>query len=262
MKKLIVANWKMHPQTLAEAEELIEHTEARLVELGPAAERIDIVLCPPFVFTEEAAKLIGQGILTAVALGAQDVAAAEVGSQTGEVSAAQLSRLGVRYVIVGHSERRWKLGEDDGTVNTKLKTVLRAGMIPIVCLGERSREGNWQEALSAQTAGTFNGMMPQEVARCLIAYEPVWAISTNPGAMPDTPPGAVRAMGVIREVIADRFDAAQPALLYGGSVTPENVGSFLARAEIAGVLVGGASVRADDFSRILSIAAGALHEND
>lgn len=256
MKKLIIANWKMNPQTLGEAEGLIERTEQQLAELGPAAERIDIVLCPPFVFTEEIGKLIGQGTLaSSVSLGAQDVALSDAVSQTGEVGTAQLSRLGVRYVIVGHSERRGKLGEDDAAVNTKLKTVLRAGMIPIVCLGERTRDGNWQEALAVQTAGTLHGLTPPEAARCLIAYEPVWAISTNPDAAPDTPPRAVRAMGIIREVIADRFDAAQPVFLYGGSVTPENITGFLMRPEIAGVLIGGASVRADDFSRILSLAA-------
>jgi triosephosphate isomerase len=254
MKKLIVANWKMLPDTLGQAEELVARTEECMS--GADRDAVDLVICPPFVFTEEVAKLIGQGSLAStVTLGAQDVAPGDAGSQTGEVGTAQLARLGVRYVIVGHSERRWKLGEDDATVNTKLKAVLRAGLVPIVCLGERTRDGAWQEALSLQTAATFAGLTPPEASRCLIAYEPVWAISTNPGATPDTPSGAVRAMGVIREVIADRFDAAQPVFLYGGSVTAENAAAFLARTEIAGVLVGGASVRADEFCRILSVAS-------
>lgn len=255
MKKLVIANWKMNPQTLGEAEGLIERTESLLAELGPAAERLDVVLCPPFVFTEEVAKLVQQGVLASVvSLGAQDVAPSEGGAQTGEVGAAQLIRLGVRYVIVGHSERRWGLGEDDAAVSAKLKVVLRAGLVPVLCLGERTRTGDWQGALAAQTAASLDGLTPAEAARCLIAYEPVWAISTNPGASPDTPANAVRAVGIIREVLTDRF-SAQSRFLYGGSVTPDNVASFLERPELAGILVGGASVRPDDFCSILTIAS-------
>jgi triosephosphate isomerase len=254
MKKLIVANWKMLPPILAEAEELLARMDDCLRELDRTA--LDIVVCPPFVYTEEVSKLLREGALADVtALGAQDIAIAPTGAFTGEVSGAQLVGLGVRYVIVGHSERRWKLGESDDVVNAKLSAALAAGLTPIVCLGERSRDGAWQEELAAQTAATFAGLTGHQTLRCHIAYEPVWAISTNPGARPDTPGSAVQAMAIIRDILTDRHNIAHPAFLYGGSVTPDTVEQFLNRPEIAGVLVGGASVRAGDFCRILSVAS-------
>lgn len=254
MKKLIVANWKMLPESLAEAEELLARVDDCLRELDRTT--MDLVVCPPFVFIEEVAKLLQEDALAEVAvLGAQDIAVAPRGALTGEVSGEQLTQLGVRYAIVGHSERRWKLGESDDVVNTKLKTALAAGLTPIVCLGERSRDGAWQDELAVQTAATFAGLTGGQVLQCHIAYEPVWAISTNPGARPDTPASAVQSMARIRDVLADRYDISHPASLYGGSVTPENAESFLSRPEISGVLVGGSSVRAADFCRILSVAS-------
>jgi triosephosphate isomerase len=253
MKRIIAANWKMLPATPGEARELLARMEEALASLEGVADRIDLIICPPFVFLEEVATMLAQGALRAPAvLGAQDVAVSDAGAQTGEVGAAQLAALGVRYVIVGHSERRWKLGESDDVVNVKLKTVLAHEMVPIVCLGERTREGNWQDALRAQTEATFAGIAPSSIARCVVAYEPVWAISTNPDAKPDTPASAVQAMSLIRETLADRFMVSQTTFLYGGSVTPVNVKDFLERSEISGVLVGGASVRPDDFVQILT----------
>jgi len=254
MKKLIIANWKMNPATPAEAAELVARTEERLQELGQTGDRLDVALCPPFVFLEDVAGLLRQGSTAgAVALGAQDIALSDAGAQTGEVGGAQLEALGVRYVIIGHSERRWKLGEDDATVNAKLRIVLAHGMVPVVCIGERTRDAGWQAALAAQVDATFRGLQAAQVARCLIAYEPVWAISTNPGATPDTPASAVAAMGLVRERIASAWEASV-ACLYGGSVTATNAADFLSRPEIAGVLVGGASVR-PEFADILRIAA-------
>jgi len=254
MKKLVVANWKMLPESLGQAEELLERTDAHLQELNHEA--FGLVVCPPFIFIEEVAKLLQEGVYAEMArLGAQDIASADTGAYTGEVSGTQLVRLGVRYVIIGHSERRWKLGESDEVTNTKLKVALRAGLTPIVCLGERTREGAWSDELALQTASTLAGLTAGQVAQCVIAYEPVWAISTNPGAKPDTPASAVQSMGLIRETIADKFDVSHTAFLYGGSVTPENALSFLERSEVSGVLVGGASVRSDDFCRILSVAS-------
>ena len=254
MKKLIIANWKMLPETLGQAEEILARTEECLRDLDRDA--FDVVFCPPFVFIEEVAKLLGEGALAETAsLGAQDIATQDTGALTGEISGHQLTRLGVRYVIIGHSERRWKLGESDTTVNTKLAAALRSGLTPVVCLGERSRDGQWQQELAAQTAATLVGLTAGQVSKCLFAYEPVWAISTNPGAKPDTPASAVQSMALIRETIADRFDVSHPTFLYGGSVTPDNATAFLERSEVSGVLVGGASVRADDFCRILSVAA-------
>ncbi len=226
MKKLIVANWKMLPETLGQAEEILARTDEHL--RGLSSEHINLVVCPPFVFIEEVAQLLGTGSLVASAsLGAQDVAITESGALTGEVSAPQLVRLGVRYVIIGHSERRWKLGETDEVTNMKLKVALRAGLIPIVCFGERTRAGDWHKELAAQTVATLAGLSEDEVSRCAIAYEPVWAISTNPDAKSDTPASAVGSMNLIRETIADHFNVSHTTFLYGGSITPHNVAEFL-----------------------------------
>lgn len=278
-KKLIVANWKALPKTSGEAQEML----VRIDEwLGGQSERMmpDIVLCPPFVFLDEVATALTEGHLAqSASLGAQDIAMSESGAQTGEVSGTQLVASGVRYVIIGHSERRWKLGESEQIVNSKLKAALAAGLVPIVCLGERTREGEWpgritsptafgrhaeqglvalpgwQATLSAQTVATFRGMTPEQISRCIIAYEPVWAISTNPDAKPDTPAGAVQSLSLIRQTLGDHFNISHTAFLYGGSVTPANARDFLEREEFRGVLVGGASVRVNEFCEILSIAA-------
>ncbi len=243
MKKLIVANWKMNPSSLGEARSIVEGMDECVRGLGEARERLDIVVCPPFNFAEEVANMLSMGELSSVAqLGAQDIAE-------------QLEKLGVRYVIAGHSDRRYKMGESDDVVNEKIRTILSRGMVPIVCVGEQTREGAWQDSLRAQVEATFRGMTGGQVAQCLIAYEPVWAISTTPGATPDSPASAVQSMALIRDVISDRFDASQATFLYGGSITSENIAEFLGRSEISGVLVGGASVRVDEFCSILSIVA-------
>lgn len=242
MKKIIVANWKMLPATSAEAESIVEKLDEHVRGLAGAA-KFDVVICPPPAYRGQVARLLGEGTLAEVAvLGAQDM---EEG----------LPGQGVRYVIIGHSDRRWKAGDSDETTNAKLKDALRDGLVPIVCLGERTREGAWQDELAAQTLATLDGLTTGQLGQCLIAYEPVWAISTNPGARPDTPASAVQSMALIREVLADHFDVAQNTFLYGGSVTPLNVADFLVRPEISGVLVGGASVRAEEFCGILSVIA-------
>jgi triosephosphate isomerase (TIM) len=248
MKK-VIANWKMLPETLAQAVEVGERVAAHMKDVSPEA--LSLVVCPPFIFMEEIARHI-HGVAD---LGAQDVALTDAPAQTGEISAEQLISLGVQYVIVGHSERRWKLGESEEVIRAKLALALRHNLTPIVCLGERSREGSWQDELIAQTVATLEGLSSSQVSRCLFAYEPVWAISTNPDAKPDTPASAVHAMSVIRDVLTDRFQASHLSFLYGGSVTQKNAADFLARPEIGGVLVGGASVRPDEFIAILEAAA-------
>jgi triosephosphate isomerase len=256
MKKLIVANWKMNPRTSAEAGDIVAKIDEHVRGMESGTQRLDIVFCPPFVFLEDVAAMLSEGVLADVArLGAQDIAARDDLAQTGEVSGPQLAKLGVRYVIAGHSDRRYKLGETDEMVNTKVRAALRNALVPIVCVGERTREGDWKDALAVQVAATLQGLTPGQVSQCVIAYEPVWAISTNPDAKPDTPAGAVVSMGLIREALADHFDVSHHAFLYGGSVTPANAQDFLERPEIGGILVGGASVRAEDFCAILSVAA-------
>ncbi len=240
MTKTIVANWKMLPDTIEQAEALMQRVAEYVRTLE--AQTMDIVVCPQESYLERIGKLIGE---SGIALGAQDVG----------VSSRELADADVRFVLIGHSDRRWKAGDSDEITNAKLKEALRAGLTPIVCFGERTRDQGWEAALAAQTVATLAGFTEGQIAQCRIAYEPVWAISTNPDAKPDTPASAVQSMNHIRETIADHFDVSQTTYLYGGSVTPDNVASFLERSEVSGVLVGGASVRSDDFCRILTIAS-------
>jgi triosephosphate isomerase (TIM) len=228
MKKLIVANWKELPQTWGQAEEILARADECLSDLSSEAlakeGALSLVICPPFKYLEQVAKVLQTGHLEHMAeLGAQDIP----------------ERLeGIRYVIIGHSSRRGA-GETDDMVNQKLKFVLGHELVPIVCVES-----------AEQARATFAGIAADDLARCLVAYEPVWAISTNSGGHPDTPENAAQAVRLIREVIGDRAHT-----LYGGSITEKNAQDFLSRPEFSGVLIGGASVRAEEFCRILSIAA-------
>jgi triosephosphate isomerase (TIM) len=254
-KKLIVANWKNRPESLAEAEGILEFTNDYLESLSESRQ-FSLVFCPPFVFIEEVAKILGASHLEHEAsLGAQDIATEDKTAFTGEVSASILSNLGIRYVIVGHSERRWKLGESDEIVNKKLKTVLQNDMIPIVCIGERTRDDNFKKFLEEQVKKTFEGLTANEVEKCIIAYEPVWAISINPGAKPDTPSSALESIHVIKQTLNSKFKIQNSKFLYGGSVNSKNVDAFLKEKEINGVLIGGASVNKEEFVKILKVVS-------
>ncbi|MBP6885730.1 MAG: triosephosphate isomerase [Candidatus Pacebacteria bacterium] len=241
MTKLIIANWKQLPETIEQAMTLLDHTKTCLGAIGVS--QIRYVVCPRPEYRTAAAAAIGNN--DSLALGAQDMSE-------------DLSGSGAQYVIIGHSDRRWKAGDSDEVTNTKLRDALAAGLQPIVCFGERSRSDGWRDELVAQTVATLKGLTEGQVLQCLIAYEPVWAISTQPDAKPDTPASAVTSMNVIRETIADHCNVSHSTYLYGGSITPANVASFLERSEVGGVLVGGASVRPDDVSQVISIAATIL----
>lgn len=253
-KKLIVANWKNHPDTLAEAEGILEFTNDYLESLSEKKE-LSLVFCPPFIFLEDVARILKTSNLEHEAsLGAQDVAIGNI-TLTGEVSGSMLSSMGTRYVIVGHSERRWKLGESDEVVNKKLKSVLENDMIPIVCIGERTRDDNFRKFLEEQVSGTFRGLTSDQVAKCIIAYEPVWAISTNPGASPDTPASALQSIKIIKDLLTLNFKLLNSSFLYGGSINSKNVGDFLKEKEINGVFIGGASVNKTEFIKILEVCS-------
>ena len=253
-KKFIVANWKMAPSSLSEAQEILERTDEYLGTLDDRKE-FTLVFCAPFVFLEEVAKYLDTSHLAHQAfLGAEDIATEDSGALTGEVSGPMLQKLGVRYVIIGHSERRWKLGESDEVVNKKLKAALRNELIPIVCIGERTRDGNFKDFLKNQITATFAGLTPDDLGKCIVAYEPVWAISSNPGARPDTPESALESISIIKETLNSKFLIRNSIFLYGGSVNSGNVRSFLAEDEVNGVLIGGASVDKEEFVKILSIA--------
>lgn len=245
-KKYIVANWKMNPQSMAEAEDILAYIDEHLKSETENKER-SLIICPPFVFLDDVSKILNTSRLAQQAeLGAQDIALADSGAWTGEVSGPMLKRLGVKYVIVGHSERRWKMGESDEIVNKKLKTILANEFTPIVCVGERERDAGFKDFLKNQIKATFAGLSADEIGKCLIAYEPVWAISSNPNARPDKPEDTLEAVAVIKEALGP-----DTLVLYGGSVNATNVKDFISLNQIAGVLVGGASVKKEEFVQIL-----------
>jgi triosephosphate isomerase (TIM) len=249
-KPILAGNWKMN-KTPAQAALLAREL---LPLLSPYGE-VESVVCPPHVALPAVAEAL-RG--SAIGIGAQNVFWAEAGAYTGEVAANMLVGL-ARYVIVGHSERRQYFGETDESVNKKIKAVLANGLQPIVCVGEnleQNEAGLTDGLVSGQVRAAFSGVAAAEAARAVIAYEPVWAIGTGRTA---TPAQASLAHSVIREAIGDSFGpqcAAAVRILYGGSVTLENVDGLIASHDIDGALVGGASLKADSFARIVRVRAG------
>jgi len=244
---LIVGNWKMH-KTTGEAVALV----AALVERLRDVEDVEVAVCPPFTALQAVAAALKGSRIT---LGAQDLHWEEEGAYTGEISAPMLLDVGCRFVIVGHSERRRHFGETDATVRQKVRAALHHGLVPIVCVGELLEEretGRTFQVLEAQVTGGLAGLTGEEGQRLVVAYEPVWAIGTGRTATPDQ---ADEAQGFIRKLLAELFDPAvadQVRILYGGSVKPENIASLMARPEVDGALVGGASLDADTFARIVT----------
>lgn len=237
VRPLIAGNWKMHG-TLAEATAL-----ARGVAAGPAA-GADLLVCPPFPHLAAVSEAL-RG--SHVALGAQDCHAAAKGAHTGDVSAPMLKDVGARFVILGHSERRADHGESDAVVKAKAEAALAEGLVPLVCVGESEAQRLAGEA-EAVVAGQLAGSLPAGFAAAggVVAYEPVWAIGTG-----RTPTEAdIAAMHArIRAELEQSFGEAGAALriLYGGSVKPGNAQAILALPHVDGALVGGASLKAEDF---------------
>ena len=246
MKKIIIANWKMHPDTPEEATALAANIEREL----PSLSGVDVVIAPPFPFLTPIA-----GVLKKCLLGAQDVAGDDDAALTGGVSWRILLSLGVRYVIVGHSERRIRLGETDEAISQKVRTALARGMSPILCVGEREYAGgDIPAAVSAQVQSALAGVKKESLKSIIVAYEPAWAISASSGAArADTPERMFRARLTIEKAIATSFDvsaAKKIRIIYGGSVTPENIAGIMSVGHMDGVLVGGASLDAQEFREI------------
>lgn len=248
MNKVLIANWKMHPETLIDAEALFHRTVAATEQ-----EKASVVVCPPF---EYLLQLIGKK--KSVMMGAQDVFWENVGPYTGEVSPTMLENAGITHVIIGHSERRKWLGETDEMVHKKVRAALAAHLTPIICVGE-SREirdsglAAAQEFVLGQVREAIKDAPADDVARALIAYEPIWAISGN-GGTPDDPDESARMCEAIAR--ATETYAGRPCrVLYGGSVTAANLERFLTKPEINGALVGGASLRADEFAAMIATTA-------
>ena len=256
-KKYIIANWKMNPQTWAEAESILNYLDEHFdgESINPET---SVVICPPFVFLEEVSKVLQMSQLAHKAeLGAQDIAVDDSIALTGGISGTMLANLGVKYVIIGHSERRWPRGENSGVgesdqiVNGKIKQALVDGLIPIVCVGEREQTEGYLTWLKQQVGATFAGLSGEQISACLIAYEPVWAISTNPNGHPDTPESALKSIDAIRDFLVRNHPPVDFRILYGGSINEGNAKDFLSLPQLAGVLVGGASIRKEEFVQIL-----------
>jgi triosephosphate isomerase (TIM) len=248
-KPLIAGNWKMHHNHF-EAIQVVQKLGYRLDDKDFKAN--DVVVCPPFTDLRSVQTVIESDRMQ-IELGAQTCHWEAQGAFTGEVSAPMLAKLHVRYVIVGHSERRELFGETDEMVAKKLRAVLANGMTPIVCVGEtlgERDEGMTDAKVQGQIRAAFSGLKVDDVRACAIAYEPIWAIGTGRNATPDDANatiGVIRA--TVREVARDAADEVR--ILYGGSVKPGNIAELMKMPEIDGALVGGASLDPDDFARIV-----------
>jgi len=246
---LIAGNWKMH-KTAGEGAALV-----RALLADPLPSRVEVAVCPPFTALGEVRSALGG---STVRLGAQDMYWEAQGAFTGEISPVMLRDLGCTYVIVGHSERRQFFGETDDTAARKAGAAFAHGLIPILCVGERleERDGGRTEAVVVrQTTQGTERIDPVLASTLVIAYEPVWAIGTGRAASGEE---ANRVIGLIRRALAERFGenvAARIRILYGGSVTPEVAAEFSSQPEIDGALVGGASLDAGKFRKIVEASA-------
>lgn len=244
-KPLVIGNWKMHGSLKA--------NEALLQALStaPVSEKVVVAVCPPFPYLAQCQQLLAD---SGVAWGAQDVSEHDAGAYTGDVAAGMLAELGCRYVIVGHSERRALHGETNEQVAFKAQKALASGITPIVCVGETADEqesGLTHSVISGQLAAVLE-VVASEASRMVVAYEPVWAIGTGKTA---TPAQAQAVHALLRAQLIGK-GAGDVPLLYGGSVKPENAAALFAEADVDGGLIGGASLKAEEFLAIAHAAAG------
>lgn len=248
-RPLVIGNWKMHG-SLALVRELLDGLRGVADGLN-----CEIAVCPVSVHLYPAAQQLGEG--SGVALGAQNASAADSGAFTGEVSAAMISELGVKFVLVGHSERRELFAESDQQVAEKTAAVLAQGLTPVVCVGEslaQRQAGETKAVVLRQLNAVVKHLSAAQLAQCVIAYEPVWAIGTGETA---TPEQAQEVHATLRGRLAEVSEnAAQTMrLLYGGSVKAANANELFAQLDIDGGLVGGASLNAEEFSAICRLAS-------
>jgi len=249
-KPIIAGNWKMF-KTEAEAVDFVRQLKPKVAEMRDRT----IVVCPPFPVLS---KVWDEICNDSIALGAQDLFWEEEGAYTGEVSAPMLKAVGCTYVIIGHSERRQYFGETDESVNKKLCAALKHRLIPIVCVGERLEErekGTTFKVVETQIKGALKNIAVDQCKCLVIAYEPVWAIGTGKAATGRQANGTI---GFIRQSLAELYsktESQEIRILYGGSVTADNVAEFMKQPEIDGALVGGASLQADQFLSITKQAS-------
>ncbi|WP_431839780.1 triose-phosphate isomerase [Gordonia hongkongensis] len=254
-KPLIAGNWKMNLNHL-EAIALVQKIAFAL----PAKyfDKVDVTVIPPFTDIRSVQTVV-DGDKLLLTYGAQDLSAHDSGAYTGEISGAFLAKLGCTFVVVGHSERRTLHNETDEVVLAKTKAALKHELTPIVCIGEGLdvREAGDHVAYDvAQLKGSLAGLSAAEIAQTVIAYEPVWAIGTGRVASADDAQEVCKAIREALVEIADAETAASVRILYGGSVNAKNVGDIVGRPDVDGALVGGASLKSDEFATLSAIAAG------
>lgn len=238
MAKLLIFNWKMNPATLKEASVLAQ-----------ASDHENVIVAPPFPFLEPVSDTLIKS-----KLGAQDLFWEAGGAFTGEVSAQELKSLGVSHVIIGHSERRHKLGETDEVIAKKMKASVEAGLIPILCVGETKEEkfaGHREMVIERQIKSAFSEFQfPFPDFQLIVAYEPVWAIGTGD---PENPEHAAGVIAFIKGMLLTLGFGLSTKVLYGGSVDSSNLGNFLKRKEIDGALVGGASLKIEEVGKMAGL---------
>ncbi len=238
-------------KALKEGEQLVVALKRELYQI----ENVDIVVCPPYTLLAYLADALAASNIT---LGGQDLFWEEEGAFTGEISGKMLKDTGAEYVIIGHSERRQFFGETNETVNKKIKAALKAGLLPIVCVGESLAEREKGKTFDVLTDQVKNGLInitSEEMEKITIAYEPVWAIGTGKTASPDQAQEAHKFIRGLLEKIFDKETALETRIQYGGSVKPENTLELINQPDIDGALVGGASLKGDSFSAIVKKAS-------
>jgi len=247
-KPFVAGNWKMNTDNHS-GTELAEALAAGSTEL--AGKSVDVAVCPPFVYLQSVGKATNN---SAIALGAQDMYFEGNGAFTGEISTSMLKDVGCTYVLCGHSERRHVIGETDELVNKKVDAAILGGLLPILCVGEllEQREaGKTAEVITEQIKKGLAGLKAEKLSAVTIAYEPVWAIGTGLTA---TPAQAQEVHALIRALLAKMYDsgiAKEIRILYGGSAKPGNAAELMAQKDLDGLLVGGASLKAEDFLAII-----------
>ena len=248
LKKIIIGNWKMNPVSLKDAEKLFDSVAKSVSSI----KNTEIVVCPPFVYLEKLKKLSRK-----ISLGAQDAFWQDVGAHTGEVSPFMLYNLGIKYVILGHSERR-ALGENNSDVNKKIKAALSAGLRPIVCVGESVRDAShsYFNLVKVQLGECLEGIKKTLVSKIIIAYEPIWALSSTINRHDATSADSREMAIFIRKILSDKFglEAKKTRVIYGGSANEKDALDFLQNGGVDGLLPGRASLDTKKFTEIIKIA--------
>jgi len=250
-KPFVAGNWKMNTDSRSS----VNLAQAIASDCsGITSQSVTVAVCPPFVYLQSVVKALST---SNIAVGAQDVYFEQDGAFTGEISTSMLKDIGCTYVLCGHSERRHVLGETDVLVNKKVAAAIGGGLLPILCVGELLEErkaDKTTEVITQQIRQCLAGLSAEKVFAVTIAYEPVWAIGTGLTA---TPQQAQEAQGFIRRLLQQMFGkelAEELRILYGGSVKPDNAADLMRQPDVDGLLVGGASLKADDFLKIIQAA--------